>query len=58
MGLVEPNEVIQSWGSETVELSAVDVAGKARALFLRDGGSTYWIEYRRATGFQKAGLVI
>jgi hypothetical protein len=58
MGLVEPNEVIQSWGTETVELSAVDVAGKARALFLRDGGSTYWIEYRRATGFQKAGLVI
>ena len=43
MGLVEPNEVIQSWGSETVDLSAVDVAGKARALFLRDGGSTYWI---------------
>lgn len=58
MGFVEPSEVVQSWSSETVELSAVDVAGKLRALFLRDGGSTYWIEYRRASGTQKAGLVI
>jgi hypothetical protein len=58
MGLLEANEVVQSWASETVEINAVDVAGKARALFLRDGGSTYWIEYRRASGSQKAGLVI
>jgi hypothetical protein len=58
MGLLETNEIVQSWASETVEINAVDVAGRARALFLRDGGSTYWIEYRRASGAQKAGLVI
>ena len=58
MGLLERSEVIQSWSTETVELNAVDLAGKPRALFLRDRGSTYWIEYRRASGTHKAGLVI
>ncbi len=58
MGLLERSEVVQSWSTETVELNAVDLAGKPRALFLRDRGSTYWIEYRRASGTHKAGLVI
>jgi hypothetical protein len=58
MGLLERSDVIQSWSTENVELNAVDVAGKPRALFLRDRGSTYWIEYRRANGAHKAGLVI
>ena len=34
--------------------------GKTRAIFLRDGDSTYWVEYRRATAgaTYKPGLVI
>lgn len=58
IGLLKSSEIIQSWGTETIEISAVDVSGTARALFLRDGGSTYWLEYRRANGLQKAGLII
>jgi hypothetical protein len=60
LGYLETSEVKQSWLSESIELSASDVAGPTRAIFLRDGSSSYWIEYRRAsfaTGF-KAGLVI
>jgi hypothetical protein len=58
MGLLSKEEVIQSWKSETLELNSVGVYGKPRALFLREGSSTYWIEYRTATSQYKAGLVI
>jgi hypothetical protein len=61
LGLINNSEVVQSWRSETIELSASDTAGKVRAIFLRDGDSTYWIEYRRSrdgvSGYQ-SGLVI
>ncbi len=52
MGLLERDEVKQSWLNESIELSASDIYGGARAIFIRDGKSTYWIEYRRP----KAGL--
>ena len=52
MGLLEKNEVKQSWLNESIELSASDIYGGARAVFIRDGKSTYWIEYRRP----KSGL--
>jgi hypothetical protein len=52
MGLLEKDEVKQSWLNESIELSASDIYGGARAVFIRDGKSTYWIEYRRP----KAGL--
>ncbi len=60
MGLVSNDEVKQSWLNETVELSAVDVGVGTRAIFIRDGNATYWIEYRRARpeSNYKAGLVI
>jgi hypothetical protein len=54
MGLLEKDEVKQSWLNESIELSASDIYGGARAVFIRDGKSTYWIEYRRP----KAGLSI
>jgi hypothetical protein len=47
MGLLEKDEVKQSWLNESIELGASDVYGGARAVFIRDGKSTYWIEYRR-----------
>ena len=60
MGLLDLEEIKQSWLSESIELSASDVVGKTRAIFLRDGDSTYWVEYRRATAgaTYKPGLVI
>lgn len=58
MGLLKETDIRQSWKSETIEINAVDVYGKPRAIFLRDGKSTYWVEYRQATSLYKAGLVI
>jgi hypothetical protein len=58
MGLLKESDIRQSWKSETIEINAVDVYGKPRAIFLRDGRSTYWIEYRRASSHYKSGLVI
>jgi len=61
LGLIKDAEVVQSWRSETIELSASDTAGKVRAIFIRDGDATYWIEFRRSrdgvNGYQ-SGLVI
>jgi len=54
MGLLEAGEVKQSWLNESIELSASDVYGGTRAIFIRDGKATYWIEYRRG----KAGRPI
>lgn len=48
IGLLEPNEVKQSWLSESIELTASDTYGGTRAIFLRDGNATYWVEYRRS----------
>lgn len=58
MGLLKEDDIRQSWKSETIEINAVDIYGKPRAIFLRDGKSTYWIEYRKASASYKAGLVI
>jgi hypothetical protein len=60
MGLLEASEVKQSWLSENIELTASDVFGGTRAVFIRDGKSTYWIEYRRPRegAPYNAGLVI
>ncbi len=60
MGLIADEEVKQSWLSENIDLSAVDVATGTRAIFMRDGNATYWIEYRKARpeSNYKAGLVI
>ncbi len=47
IGLLDSNEIKQSWINETIELNASDVFGGVRAIFIRDGKATYWIEYRR-----------
>jgi hypothetical protein len=58
MGLLAKNDIVQSWKSESIEINAVDVFGKPRAIFLRDGNSTYWLEFRSASNRYKGGLVI
>jgi hypothetical protein len=60
MGLLDQEEIAQSWLNEDIELSATDVVDGKRAIFLRDAKSTYWIEYRRPKlGVSyKSGLVI
>ena len=60
LGLIKSSEIRESWLNESVELSATDVAGKTRAIFIRDADSTYWIEFRRASSGNsyKTGLVV
>jgi hypothetical protein len=60
MGLLPEKQIYQSWLNETVNLSASDFAKGTRAVFIRDGSSAYWIEYRRAIPEKSinAGLVI
>ena len=52
MGLLDKSEIYQSWLNEKVTLSASDVKQGTRAIFLRDGNTSYWLEYRRP----KAGI--
>lgn len=60
MGLLDQEEIVQSWLNEDIELSATDVVNGKRAIFIRDAKSTYWIEYRRPKSgvSYKSGLVI
>lgn len=60
MGLLDTDEIAQSWLNEEFTLSATDVIGGKRAIFIRNNNSTYWIEYRRAKPgvSYKPGLVI
>ncbi len=60
LGLISSREIRQSWKSESIDLVASDVAQGTRAIFIRDGRTTYWMEFRRASFFNsyKSGLVI
>jgi hypothetical protein len=60
IGLLNESEVKQSWVNEVIELTASDVRGGTRAIFIRDGSSAYWLEYRRpqAELAYKPGLAI
>lgn len=58
MGLIDDKYIYQSWLNESRTLSASDVFGPTRAIFIRDGNSTYWVEYRRGFGQYKPGLAI
>jgi hypothetical protein len=60
MGLLDDSQIKQVWQSETVRLSPSDFANGIRAIYMRDGQSAYWVEYRRANPElnYKAGLVV
>ena len=60
MGLLDDSQVRQVWQSDVVNLAPSDFANGLRAVYIRDGGSAYWIEYRRTldgVGY-KPGLAI
>jgi hypothetical protein len=60
MGLMDDSQVKQVWQSENITLSPSDFANGKKAIFIKDGKSAYWIEYRRKTdGVRyKPGLAI
>jgi len=60
MGLIDDSQIKQVWQSENVTLAPSDFANGIKVIFIRDGKSAYWIEYRRKTdgaGY-KPGLAI
>ncbi len=60
MGLMKDSQVKQVWQSETVNISPSNFANGIKAIFVRDGKSAYWIEYRLKLegAVYKPGLVI
>jgi hypothetical protein len=60
MGYMDTSQVKQVWQSETVTIKPSDFANGLKAIYLRDGSSAYWIEYRSAKPelLYKPGLVI
>ena len=60
LGLIEDSQVKQLWRSEVINLAPSDFANGVKALFIRDGNASYWVEYRRQTDgvVYKPGLVI
>jgi hypothetical protein len=60
MGYLDDSQIKQVWQSEVVNLAPSDFANGTKAIFIRDGKASYWIEYRRKTdgvGY-KPGLAI
>lgn len=60
LGLIDSNSIIQNWLDQDVLLRSVDSNTGQRAIFMRDGGATYWVEYRKASveNSYRAGLVV
>ena len=60
MGLIDDSQIKQVWQSENITFAPSDFANGVKVIFIRDGKSAYWIEYRRKTdgaGY-KPGLAI
>jgi len=47
MGLIDDSQIKQVWQSEKIILAPSDFADGIKVIFIRDGKSAYWIEYRR-----------
>jgi len=60
LGLLSSDQIVQNWSDQIINLSEIESAQGIKAIFLRDGDSTYWIEFRRGATFNgyKTGLVI
>jgi len=60
MGLLDDSQVKQVWLSEVVNLAPSDFAKGIKAIYIRDGKSAYWVEYRRKTDgvAYKPGLAV
>ena len=58
MGIIKDSDVTQVWKTQTVDLKFTNAASGTRAIFVRDGKQTYWIEYRKAADGYTPGLAI
>lgn len=58
MGIIKDGDVKQVWQSQTVDLNYTNASTGIRAIFIRIGKSTYWIEYRKGEDGYTPGLAI
>ena len=58
MGIIPDTDIKQVWQTQTIDLSYTNSASNTRAIFIRDGKQTYWVEYRKQAGLYNAGLAI
>ena len=60
LGLISRNEVLQVFSDTQTTLSDIRESSGIKSLFIRDQGSSYWIEYRGKSsgGNIKPGLII
>ena len=58
MGIIKDADVTQVWKTQTVDLKYTNAASGTRAIFVRDGKQSYWIEYRKAADGYTPGLAI
>ena len=58
MGIIKDSDVTQIWKTQTVDLKYTNAAAGTRAIFVRDGKQTYWIEYRKASDGYTPGLAV
>ena len=58
MGIIKDSDVTQVWKTQTIDLKYTNSPSGTRAIFVRDGKQTYWIEYRKAADGYTPGLAI
>jgi hypothetical protein len=58
MGIIKDSDVVQVWKTQTIDLKYTNATAGTRAIFVRDGKQTYWIEYRKAADGYTPGLAI
>lgn len=58
MGIIKNSDITQVWKSQSVDLKYTNSPSGTRAIFIRDGKQTYWIEYRKAADGYSPGLAI
>ncbi|MGI9131953.1 MAG: hypothetical protein ACR2IU_04805, partial [Candidatus Nanopelagicaceae bacterium] len=58
MGIINDSDVTQVWKTQTIDLKYTNAAFGTRAIFVRDGKQTYWIEFRKAADGYTPGLAI
>ena len=58
MGIIPYSDVKQVWKSQSIDLKYTNSPSGIRAIFIRDGKSTYWVEFRKSSDSTATGLAI
>ena len=58
IGILKDSDISQVWKSQTVDLKYTNAPSGTRAIFIRVGKSTYWIEFRKGEDGYTPGLAL